>query len=450
MKRLGLAFMLCSMSAVVAAEVLTLEQAIERALNSDPRIEEREHLVDAARALEKQVSAHQGWFLEGNSFIALTTTADGGFFSEGSCAANDCKVSDDRYNINGLSPWFYLQVGLIKPLYTFGKIENYSAAAKANTRIKGHDVSLQRGNTVLDVKRAYYGYLAARDGRLLLTDVIKRLQSATDLVQQWLDSGEGDVSLSDLYALQAGMAMVAKYQAQSQALERVALDGLKVVTGLGLAAELSVTARRLRPLPLPDYSLTVLQQQALKQRPEMAQLEAGLQARRALVEASKAEAKPNVYAGLMGGVSYAPGRESLESPYVYDPFHEAALTPVLGIKWSWAGKVVDAKTEVAEAELNALISTSSLARAGIPYQVAEQYHNMVGNAEAVAQLELASRSARRWMIASYTDFEAGLEKADKVMAAFQAYVLASADYLQTTYQYNMHVAQLEQVTGVAQ
>ena len=35
----------------VNAEVITLEQAIERALQTDPRIEERQHLVAAAHAL---------------------------------------------------------------------------------------------------------------------------------------------------------------------------------------------------------------------------------------------------------------------------------------------------------------------------------------------------------------------------------------------------------------
>jgi hypothetical protein len=36
------------------------------------------------------------------------------------------------------------------------------------------------------------------------------------------------------------------------------------------------------------------------------------------------------------------------------------------------------------------------------------------------------------------------------MTAFQAYVLASSDYLQTTFDYNMHVAQLEAAIGARQ
>ena len=51
------------------------------------------------------------------------------------------------------------------------------------------------------------------------------------------------------------------------------------------------------------------------------------------------------------------------------------------------------------------------------------------------------------MIASFADFEAGVQTGDKVVTAFQGYVLAHSDYLKTVFEYNMHVAQLLNVTG---
>ncbi len=432
-----------------AAETLDLEQAIARALDADPRIEERQHFVVAARGLKQEAEGHGDWFVESNSFIGLSPATEGNIFKGDSCSPGQCELRDDKYEFTGLSPWFYAKLALLKPLYTFGKLEHYSDAAEANIRIKSGDVQLQRNATVLDVKKAYYGYLAARDGRLMLEDVGKRVQAAIDLVQRWLDDGEGNVKQADLYALQSGYALVAKYKAQSGALEKVALDGLKVLAGFSLDSELGVADRRIRPVTLPQWSLQELQQQALQQRPEMEQLESGLRARRSLVEANKSDNKPNIYAGLGAMLSYSPGRERLDNPYVSDPFNEGALTPVIGMQWDWSPGVNSGKASVAEAELNALIAKSSFARMGIPYQVAEQYHQVQGYHEAVQQLEQASRSARRWMIASYTDFEAGLEEAEEIMTAMQAYTLAMADYLQTTFEYNMHVARLEDVAGVS-
>ena len=59
----------------------------------------------------------------------------------------------------------------------------------------------------------------------------------------------------------------------------------------------------------------------------------------------------------------------------------------------------------------------------------------------------ASRSGRRWMLASYADFEAGVEKSERVIAAFQGYALAHSDYLTTVNDYNMQVAELLRVSG---
>ncbi len=297
------------------------------------------------------------------------------------------------------------------------------------------------------MSKAYYGYLASRDARLLLEDVRKRINSARELLERWVEAGREGAKQSDLFSLETGAALLERYLAQARGLERVALDGLKVLTGVGLGGELQVRDRRIRPLALPQASLEDLVEQALAQRPEMAQLEAGLKARRALVEAKRADAKPNLYAGLGAGLSYAPDRYQVDNPYLYDPFNFAAVTPVVGIKWDFSRGVRDAKVAGAQAELDALIAKAAFAREGIPFQVAEQYHQVQAYREIVAQAERGSRAGRRWMISAYADFEAGLEESDEVVDAFKGYVMAHADYLLSTNDYNMHVIKLRQMIG---
>ncbi|MEJ2553272.1 MAG: TolC family protein [Gammaproteobacteria bacterium] len=198
--------MLCC--GVVRAETIDLDQAVARALNHDPRIEEVNHLVDAARALVDEAQGHKGWSIDLNSFLGVSPAVNGNIFKGGTCSPGSCELRKDRYDLNGLSLWGHLTVTVVKPLYTFGKVENYTKAAEANVEVKQGDVRLKRGQTVLDVKRAYYGYLAARDGRLLLEDVKKRVDSTIELVQRWLNDQTGNVRQSDLYALQSGSALI--------------------------------------------------------------------------------------------------------------------------------------------------------------------------------------------------------------------------------------------------
>ncbi len=449
------AFSVCALIALLlspAARAITLDlgKATELALNTDPRIDEQRAYRRKAEALLQEAEGSAGWRFDVTAFGALTTAVEGGFYDGGaeSCSGN-CTPRDDAYDLdNGVSLWTGLTFSIVRPLTTFGMLENYQKAAEQNIVVKQQQVRLQRDTTRRDVAKAYYGYLAARDARLLMEDTEKRLQSALDLVQQWLEEDNGQAKLSDQYALQAGLAVVQRYRAEAEGLEAIALEGLRMLTGIGRDEPLELEDRRLSPQPLPDRPLEEWVDTALAQRAEMKQLEAGLAARRALVEAKKASAKPIVFAGVAGSLAWSPQRDRLDNPFVYDPFNHAAASPLVGLRWQWEADAQPARVAQAQADLDALVSKASFARQGIPFQVAEQYHLVRSKYQAQQQMRESALAARRWMIAAYSDFEAGLEKAEKILTAMQAYVLAYGDYLKLVNEYNNHLIQLNTVSGV--
>jgi outer membrane protein TolC len=431
--------------------VLDLPQSIERAINTDPRIAEKEKLVDAARALLDEAQGADGWLFGVNSFIGLAPKLRGGFFETTDAGGEKVVgIPDDAFDFNGISPWYYVDFSLIKPLHTFGKQENYVKAATGNIQIKKGDVALRRGETMLEVTRAYNGYLAARDTRFLLEDTLKKFEASVELVEGWLERGEGTSKQSDLYALRTGTALLGRYIAEASGFEKIAMTGLRLLTGISSDDTLNLADKRLSPVALPEGELKELQSKALVQRPEISQLTAGLKARRALVRAKKSDANPNLYTGVVGVISFAPSRENLSEVSTYDPFYSAGATPVLGLKWDWSSGRQPAQVAQAQAELEATLAVKSFAQQGIPFQVAEQYHTVHSHHKMVQKLYEGSRNGRRWMISSYADFEAGIEEADKVINAFLGYVQAYSDYLKTVNDYNLHVARLKVITGEIQ
>ncbi|MCF6211408.1 MAG: TolC family protein [Gammaproteobacteria bacterium] len=428
--------------------VLDLQQAVDRALEVDPRITEKERHVDLARAQLREVRGADGWSLYMNTFLGFAPKVRGGVFETTNAdGKKSIGLASDAFDIDGLSPWYYLEMRLVKPLHTFGKITHYSKAAAGNIQVKRGDIQLARAQTRMDIAKAYYGYLAARDSRRLLDDTLDKLQASLDLLQGWLDEGEGDAKQSNLFALQTGTALLKRYQVEAQGYERIALEGLRILTGLGANDNVQVADKRLKPLPLPEGSLKELTARAMTRRPEVRQLAAGLDARREYMLAKRSESLPNLYAGLAGSVSYAPGREDLNDVSIYDPFYYAGMTPVIGLKWDWNSGRQPAQVAQAKAELDATLALRDQARMGIPFQVAEQYHTVHSHHEMVQRLYEGSRSGRRWLISVYADFEAGVEETDNLVAAFQGYVLAYGDYLRVVNAYNMHVERLRVVTG---
>ena len=431
------------------AETVNLQQAVEMSLAADPRIKEREQVVEAARGMLQEVQGNAGWRISANAFVGLAPQVDGGFYQGGaqSCTAFPCTPRSDGNRINGISDWSHLDFALIKPLYTFGKIEHYGEAAQGNIDIKQGELKQTRADTIYDTKRAYFGYLTARDSRVFLEDMQDRLNRAISSVERNLKEDTGESRQSDLYALQAAKGLLAKYVHQARAIEKISLDGLKVLTGTGLKGDLQVADDRIEPVAFPRLDLSELQARALQDRPEMKELEAGLRARRALVAAKKADRMPDVYAGVIGQVNYASQRDRLDNPYVNDPFNNAGLTPVVGVKWDTVFGVATARVDQAQAELEALNHKKAFAVEGIPFEVGEAYANAQANFKSQRDLADGAAAARRWMVAALADFAAGLESADKVADAIKSYVLTQTEYLRTVNDYNMNVAQLARLTG---
>jgi outer membrane protein TolC len=433
-------------------ETVTLQQAVQMSLVADPRIKEREQLVEVARAMLQEVQGNMGLRISANAFIGLAPQTEGGFFTNqggdnNTCVTPPCSLNNTGDDWNGVSDWTHLSVALIKPLYTFGKIERYGEAAQGNIDVKVGELQQTRGDIVYDTKRAYFGYLTARDSRVFLEDMQVRLGKAIAGVERDLREETGESKQSDLYALQSARGLIGKYVLQARAIEKISLDGLKVLTGVGLKAELAVADERIEPVPFPQIDLAEFQARALQNRPEMLQLEAGLRARRALVEAKKADRRPDVYAGLIGQVNYASQRERLDNPYLNDPFNGGGLTPVVGMKWENVFGASAARVNQAQAELEALNHKKAFAVLGIPWEVGEAYANAQANFESQRELAEGAAAARRWMVAALADFSAGLGGGDDVAEAARNYALTQVEYLRSVNDYNMNVAQLARLTG---
>lgn len=436
-------------SAAAQAQTVNLQQATEMALNADPRIEEQRANVAAAQALIHRVEGEGGIRASVNLYAALAPRAKDGIFTNGTntCpAGQSCTLRAGGNTIDdGITVTSGIMASIIKPLYTFGKLENYKTAAQYNKQVKADQVALAKGETWLTVRRAYYGYLTARDTRQFLTGVRNQLAESEKPLQKKADAGQG--SLRDVYALENGLGQLDRYIAEAEGVEKIALDGLKTIIGVPIHDSLTVADDHVEPVTVPEGSLEKFANQALLDRPEMHMAESGLSAMRAYVQARKSERYPNIYAGVVASAEFTPGRDQINNPYIYDPLNQALVTPVLGIKWDFNPGVISANVSDAEAEMRGVVAKAQLAQVGIPYQVAEAYHSVHALKTEIAALDKARVAAKRWMISSFLDFQAGLIDGGKLAEAVKANTVTQVDYLRAVNDFNMQVAQLKIATG---
>ena len=62
------------------ADTINLPQAVEMSLAADPRIKEREQLIESARGLLQEAQANQGWRVSANAFVGVAPEVNGGFY----------------------------------------------------------------------------------------------------------------------------------------------------------------------------------------------------------------------------------------------------------------------------------------------------------------------------------------------------------------------------------
>ncbi|WP_407275294.1 TolC family protein [Halothiobacillus sp. DCM-1] len=439
------------MGAAQAAEAVTvtLEQATQMALQADPRIEEQRANVAAAQALIQKVAGEGGVRASVNLYAGLAPKASNGIYTNGTntCAAGPgCTLRSDGMSLNdGITVSTGIMASIIQPLYTFGKLENYRTAAEYNKKFKTEEVALAKGQTWLTVRRAYYGYLTARDTRQFLLGV--RQQLADTEAPLTKKAEEGKVPMRDVYALQSGLGQLDRYIAEAQGVEAVALDGLKTIIGVPIKDELTVADAHIEPVALPSGNLQQFAQQALDDRPEMKMAQNGLAALRAYVAARKADYYPDLYAGILLAGQYTPGRQRIDNPYLYDPFNMGLATPVIGLKWDFNPGVLRANVSDAEAQLQGAVAKAQLAQVGIPYQVSEAYHGAESLKQQIAALDKARAASRRWMISSFLDFQAGLVDGGVLALSVTGNTQTQVDYLRAINDYNMKVAELKLATG---
>ena len=86
------------------AETVNLQQAVQMSLAADPRIKEREQVVEAARGMMQEVQGNAGWRVSANAFIGLAPKVEGGFYKDGNTFSGTTPRTDGRQPIQRCRP----------------------------------------------------------------------------------------------------------------------------------------------------------------------------------------------------------------------------------------------------------------------------------------------------------------------------------------------------------
>jgi outer membrane protein len=346
----ALSVLLCALAcAAVAARpasaqttlALTLEDAIQRGVNHDPRLGEARsrdaaasEAVDSKAALGRPTVSGSAAYLRTNHVPPFGVNSATGF---------NVIFPDVPNNYR-----FRAEVDV--PLYTAGRVDALVASARADEQATAADLRASEQDVRIDVARAYWGLVSARDNVRVLQQALDRADAYVRDVKARVDAGV--LPPNDLLSAQAQRAResVALIRAANDA--AVAQVALGLLIGAGPDATIEPTSPVDQALPkaveLIGQPAAALAATGREQRGERLSLQAHQSSLLASASAALAGTHPTV--GALAGVQ--PARPNERFVPKTDQWN---LSWDLGVSLSWPvwdggrGKA-DAASATAQAE----------------------------------------------------------------------------------------------------
>lgn len=346
---------------------------------------------------------------------------------------------------DGIEPIIHFDISGVLPLYTFGKITAAKEAATAGVRVSEWDLEKTRQQARMDVRRAYFGLLAARDAAYLVSEIAGELDKAINGVKEKLAKDDKGVTEVDVLRLEVLKEEVSSRAGDAARGQTVAMSALRFLTGV--ESSFDIPDEPIKPPEVPLAPVVRYLAAARVLRPEVNMARAGVAARTAQVDLARARLLPDI--GLLFGADYtrAPSATTQSTIWAFDPFNHFFYTVGLGARWSLDLMPAYARLNQAESQLEETRALQRLALGGLAAEVEGAYAAVV---EAKGREEAWSRAehkAKRWIATINGQLDLGTADEKALVEPLKAYINARAQHLIAIMDCNVTMSQLALSSG---
>ncbi len=351
-------------------------------------------------------------------------------------------------NVNFLNsePLIHFDINGAIPLFTFGKIDAGRHVAEANVRVNEWDLEKSRQATRMDVRRAYFGLMFARDAKYLSSEVLEKIDKAIKGIVEKIAKGDPSVTDIDRLRMEIYREELVARAGDADKGEAFALATLRFYTGVPRSFDVPD-----EPLKRPDTALAPVVRYlsaARLFRPEVNMARAGVETRGAQVDLARARLFPDI--GLTLGADYTHAPSAVEqgsNVWFLDPFNHFFVGAALGIKWTMDVLPGIARVAEAEAQLSETRALERLALGGLGVEVERDYAAVVEAKNREEAWDRAEHKAREWLVTVQDAIDLGTQDERALNEPLRVYVNARISHLLALWDYNVTMSQLALSSG---
>lgn len=428
-------------ASTVEAKKLSLADCLARLDGRNPLIAASAEDVHAAEAAHRAVEGKKLPTVSLMAFAGPTPKAEGD--------ALDATPTNQNYAemFRTLGPFFRAELGVVQPLYTFGKIDAGSRATHEAALMQRSKADQTRWELVGQVKTLYYGWLMLDHLKSLLDDVEGKVKQAREYIDEQLAAGDSDLTELDRMRV-ASFANETRLQRMEVDKRFGTLrDGLTRLLVLAPDTAWQPADERLEAVAAPDVVLANLVARAEGNQPELVAARHGEAALEAKASLYRARFYPDVFLGAQLRYGVAPNREHQDSPFAVDNFNFFDGGVALGLRYQFDVGVVGPEADQVAAELAGVRARVRALTERVRHDVVAAYGELQGSRQQVEVATDGYRTGRAWVALAYERFELGTASAKDLVDGLAGFVKARYTYLQTALDHNLTVARLSAAVG---
>lgn len=433
---------------------VTFTEALVRAMEASPEVDQRRAQREFASARSKEARANR--FLTDVSLSTAHSFAPGltEFGDGASTVPDDLRYlhpsRQNDWTIGALRPFSRFEIAVRQPIWTWGELSGTIRAARHGVDVETARVDQKALEVAARAGETYYN--------LLLTNALDRLADRTREVidrakreiNRLLEEGDESVSQADLFQTRLTEEEYKRRVVEINQNRETARSALRRQLFLPDETTVVPAADELQPLSFsihPD-SLDHYIQRALRNRPEVDQAEAGVEAREALVDVARSDYYPKI--GVQTSLSQSitlPERPNPDNAFVGDSFMGTGTRTGIGIQQSLNFGQTEARVEQAQAELDGVKHQRTVARQLVRFEVEEAYRSLITAKADVESRDRSTTISGEWLRTEQVNFDLDLGDTEDLVKAVRADLEARARYLEAVKQYNVAVLRLLRATG---
>jgi len=344
-------------------------------------------------------------------------------------------------------PAFSADLSGVVPLYTFGKITSIKEAAAANVRVNEWDLEHYRQQARMDVRRAFFGAMLARDARYIVLDVIDRLDKGIKGIADKLAKNDTSVEEIDRLRLEVLRDGIKARAGEADKGERYAMAALRFYTGVQTAFDIPD-----EPLKRPETVIApVVRYLAAARifRPEVNMARAGIEARKAQLDYARAQYFPDIGLGL--GASYAVTGGGATPQYgnfwANDPFNHFYAGGGIGIRWGLDLLPKSARVAQAESQLEEVRAQERMALGGIAVEVENAYGTLLEAKNREENFDRAEHRTKQWISTVQDAIDLGEKDEKALIEPLRNYLDSRVNHVYALMDYNIALSELARVSG---